>query len=329
MPDFTSDTRELQDLLTSTVERTLDSGVVQDAIFDAHPLLSRLRSGGQLKVIDGGERMRIGLEYAKNDVGGPYNDLDPLPINRSNTTTAAFFNWKQYAYPVVISGREMRINKSNKTKLFSLLEQRMNSAAKSLADDIATGLYSDGTGTGGLEITGLEAAIETTPGTASYASVPVANTAWVNQVETAVGAAAVNLVPKMNTVWNKASQGSEGADSQPTLTVCPRDIYEVYEATMQPMVRYEDVESANQGFKTLTFKGMPFIWSDYCTAGTVYHLNLNHLFLYVHSDANFSKSSAGLQTPVNQDSMITQILFMGNMLCNNRRKQGKLTGVTA
>jgi len=329
MADYTTDSRDIKDLLASTVERTMDSGVVQDAIYDAHPLLKRLRAGGQLKVVDGGERMRIGVEYAKNTGGGSYDDLDPLDVTRQQTTTSAFYNWKQYAYPVVISGKEMRVNKSSKTKLFGLLEQRMNSAAKSLADDIATGLYADGTANGGLDITGLAAAIETTPGTVAYAGVPITNTAWRNQVETGVGAAAVNLVPKMNTVWNKCSQGSEGTDSQPNLTIAPRDVYETYESTMQPQVRYEDGDSANSGFKVITFKGMPFIWSDFCTSGTVFHLNTNHLFLYVHSDANFSKSNAGLQTPVNQDSMITQILFMGNLLVNNRRKLGKLTGVTA
>lgn len=328
MADFVTDSREIKDLLASTVERTMDSGVVQDAIYDAHPLLKRLRQGGQLKVVDGGERLRIAVEYAKNTAGGPYNDLDALDITRQQTVTSAFYNWKQYAYSVVISGREMRVNKGSKSKLFSLLEQRMNSAARSLADDIATALYTDGTGEGGLDITGLAAAIETTPGTTAYASIPTGNTAWRNQVATSVGAAAVNLVPKMNIVWNKSSQGSEGTDSQPNLTITTRSIYETYEATMQPQVRYEDGDSANSGFKVLTFKGMPFIWSDFCTSGTVFHLNLNHLFIYVHSDANFSKSTEGLQKPINQDSLVTQIFFQGNMLCNNRRKQGKLTGVT-
>jgi hypothetical protein len=95
-------------------------------------------------------------------------------------------------------------------------------------------------------------------------------------------------------------------------------------------VRYEQnpAGGAYAGINVLKFKGSDFIWSDYCTSGTVYVLNLNHLFLYVHEDANFTQADDGLQKPVNQDSLVTQILFMGNMLANNRRKLGKLTGVT-
>lgn len=330
MADYTTDSRDIKSLLASTVENTLNSNVVQDAIFDATPVVNRLRSGGQLKVVDGGERLRIAVDYAKNSTAKYYNDLEALDVNRSDTQTAAFYNWKQASASVVISGREMRINKSNKTKLFDLLNARMNNAAKSLVDLIATGIFSDGTGSSNKQVTGLEAAIETTPGTTAYASIPTSNTAWRNQVATSVGAAAVNLVPNLRTVTNNCSQGGEGADSSPNLYVTTRSIHESYEALMFPMVRYEQNPSAgaDAGINTLKFKGQDFIWTDYCTSGTVYVLNLNHLYLYVHSDANFSKSNEGLQRPINQDSMVTQILFMGNLCVDNRRKQGKLAGVT-
>ena len=328
MPDYTTDSRDIKDLLASTVEKTMDSGVVQDAIYDAHPLLGRLKGAGQLKVVDGGERMRIAIEYAKNTAGDSYDDLEAINVTRQQTTTSAFYNWKQYAYSVVISGKEMRINKGSKTKLFGLLEQRMNSAAMSLADRMATDLYLDGTGNGSKNITGLAAAIETTTGTTAYAGVPTSNTAWANKVQATAGAAAVNLVPYLRSIWNQCSQGSEGFNSHPNLVVTTRSVYETYESTMAPAVRYEDTDKANTGFKTLTFKGEPFIWSDFCTSGTAFVLNLNHLFMYVHSDANFSKSSEGLQKPINQDSLVTQIFFMGNMLANNRRKLGKITGLT-
>lgn len=330
MADYTTDSRDIKSLLASTVENTLNSSVVQDAIFDATPLLNRLKAGGQLKVVDGGERLRIPVDYAKNSTAKYYNDLEALDVNRSDTQTAAFYAWKQASASVVVSGREMRINKNSKTKLFDLLTARMNNAAKSLSDLCATGIFSDGTGSASKQITGLEAIIETTPGTSAYASIPTSNTAWRNQVATTVGAAAVNLVPQLRTVTNNCSQGGEGADSSPNLYVTTRSIHESYEALMFPMVRYEQNPSggADAGINVLKFKGQDFIWTDYCTSGTVYVLNLNHLYMFVHGDANFSKSSEGMQKPINQDSMVTQILFMGNMLCDNRRKQGKLAGVT-
>jgi hypothetical protein len=330
MANFTTDSRTIKDLLASTVENTLNSTVVQDAIFDATPVVNRLRAGGQLKIEEGGERIRIPVNYAKNTTAKYYNDLDALDVTRSDTSTAAFYAWKQASASVVVSGREMRINKSTKSKLFDLVNHRMTVAGQSLVDLLATGVFSDGTGSGNKQVTGLEAAIETTPGSTAYASIPTANTAWRNQVATSVGAAAVNLVPNLRTVTNNCSQGAEGADSSPNLYVTTRSIHESYEALMFPQVRYEQNpgSGADAGINILKFKGQDFIWSDYCTSGTVYVLNLNHVYLYVHSDANFAKSSEGMQKPINQDSMVCQILFMGNVAVDNRRKQGKLAGVT-
>ena len=45
-------------------------------------------------------------------------------------------------------------------------------------DLLATGIFSDGTGSSSKQITGLQAMVETTPGTTSYASIPTGNTAW-------------------------------------------------------------------------------------------------------------------------------------------------------
>ncbi len=326
----TSDTRTIRSLLASTLENTLESGVVQDAIFDAAPLIRRLREAGQLKVKSGGERIRVSLDYAKNTTAGSYSDLDPLDVTRQQTQTAAFFNWKQYSTSVVISGREMRINKDSTSKLFDLLDARVNNAAKSLVDSIATGVYSDGTGNGSKDITGLEAAIETTPGTTSYASVPTANTAWRNKVQASAGSAAVNLVPYLRSIRNQCSQGSEGFDSRPNLYVTTRTVHETYEAQLQPQVRYEQnpAGGADAAMSTLLFDNSPFIWSDYCTSGTCYVLNLNHLYLFVHEDADFDESDEGLQKPINQDSLVEQVLFMGNEAVNNRRKVGKINGLT-
>lgn len=324
----TSDTRTIRSLLASTIENTMQSGVIQDTVFDATPLTRRLRESGQIKMVDGGERLRISLDSAKNSTAKSYTDLDPLDVTRQQTQTAAFYAWKQYSVSIVISGREIRINKGNTSKLWDLANGRMVNGVKSLIDKISTGLYTDGTGNGSLDITGLEAAIETTPGTVAYASVPVTNTTWQNKVATSVGAAAVNLVPNLRSVYNQASQGSEGFDSRPNLVMTTRSIHESYEAQVQPQVRYQPEGVSDLGRQDLTFKGVPIVWDDFCTSGTAYVLNLNHLYLFVHPDANFSETDEGMQKPVNQDGLVTQALFMGNLVVDNRRKQGKLQGIT-
>jgi hypothetical protein len=318
-----------QSLLTSTLMRTLDSGAFNDNIFNADVTLAWLRSGNRVKVIEGGERIRLGLMYGKNSTSGSFADYDALDVTPQNNATAAFFNWKQYSVSVSINGKELRANKGP-SRLTNLQQEKIENAALSLADSVATGCFSDGTGNGSKDITGFAAMIETTPGTASYANVPTANTAWQNQVQASVGAAATNLLPNMRTVFNDCKQGKGGVGSAPDFGVTTQAVHEALEALLFPQVRYmpNPPGGADAGLSRLIYKGAQIEWDDYCTSGTFFWLNSRHLFFFVHSDANFSMAEGGFQKPLNQDALVTQILFQGNLATNNRRKLGKLQGIT-
>uniref|UniRef100_A0A6M3L3I2 Putative capsid protein n=1 Tax=viral metagenome TaxID=1070528 RepID=A0A6M3L3I2_9ZZZZ len=318
-----------QSLLTSTLMKVLDSGAFHDNVFEADVMLSWLRSGNRIKTIDGGERIRLGLLYGKNSTAGSYEDYDQLDVTAQEGATAAFFNWKQYSVSVSINGREIRANKGP-SRLTNLQQEKITQASLSLVDELATGIYSDGTGNGSKDITGLAAMIETTPGTASYASVPVANTAWRNQVQASVGAAATNLLPKMRTLYNDCKQGKGGAASSPDYGVTTQAVHEALEALLFPQVRYQPNPSggADAGLSKLTFKGATIDWDDYCTSGTFFWLNSRHILMFVHQDANFKMNEGGFQKPINQDALVAQIFVQGNLATNNRRKLGKLQGIT-
>ena len=267
--------------------------------------------------------------YGKNNTAKWYSDYELLDTNAQSGMTAAFFNWKQGATSISVHGRELRSNKGP-SRITSLQQEKINQAAMSMVDVVAIGAYSDGTGTGSKQLTGLEAMIETTPGTASYASVPTSNTAWQNQVASSVGAAATNLLPNMRTVYNDCKQGKGGANSAPDFIVTTQSVHEAYEALMYPQVRYQQNPSsgADAGLSKLMFKGAVVEWDDYCTSGMMYMLNSQHIMFFIHSDANFAMAEGGFQKPINQDALVTQILLQGNLATNNRRKLGKLAGIT-
>ena len=325
---YTTDTRNIQSLLASTLERAVDTGVVQDAIFKMRPLLNKLRESGNLMVVNGGERLRVQFQYDTNSTVDSYTDDETLDVTRQDNVTSAFFQWKQYSVSIVITGRELRINKGSEQQLFNLLEQKTFDAAQSLQKRIATDLFSDGTGNGSLNITGLEASMETAPGTVSYAGVPVANTAWQNDAITSVGAAAVNLLPQMRTGYNNVLQvGGSGDNMGIDLWVTTQPIQESFEALHQPHIRF-GAGDANLSVQNPPFKDGEVVWDPDCTSGTMYGMNLSAGKLFAHEDANFGEAEGGLQRPVNQDSFVSQLLFMGNWLTNNRAKFTKLTGIT-
>ena len=166
MANETSLTLTYGPLLTTTLKRVLDSGALHDNIFENDVLLQWLRGGGRVKVVDGGERMRIGIMDAKNTTAKWYSDYENLDVTAQAGMTSAFYAWKQGSTSVSVNGRELRSNKG-KSRITNLQQEKITQAAASLTDIVATGAYSDGTGTSSKQLTGLEAMIETTPGTVS------------------------------------------------------------------------------------------------------------------------------------------------------------------
>lgn len=55
-------------------------------------------------------------------------------------------------------------------------------------------------------------------------------------------------------------------------------------------------------------------------------LNLDFLELVIDSQTDFITTP--FVRPENQDAKVAQILFMGNLTCSNRRKQGMIYGIT-
>jgi len=309
--------------------KVLDSGALHDNVFDNDVTLQWLRASGRLKVIEGGERVRVGILYGKNSTAKWYADYEALDVTAQAGMTSAFYVWKQASTAVSVHGRELRSNKGP-SRLTSLQQEKITQASMSLVDVIATGAFSDGTGSASKQLTGLEAMVETTPGTTAYASVPTANSQWRNQAAASVGAAATNLLPKLRTVFNDCKQGKGGANSSPDFIVTDQTRHEALEALIFPQVRYQANPGggADSGIEKLVFKGATVEWDDYCTSGVMYVLNSKHLHFFVHTDANFAMAEGGFQKPINQDALVTQILFMGNLATDNRRKQGKLQGIT-
>ena len=326
-------------ILSTTLDKILSSGAIQDNVYDATPTLDWFRSGGRIKVVDGGERIRIPIMTSKNNTFKWYSDYEILDVTPQAGLTTAFFTWKQGAVSVSISGNEIRQN-SGTAKIADLMKEKIRNANNSLADNVATGIFSDGTGSSSKQLTGLQAMVDLDPtatGTGAssntYAQIDAGagnNTAWRNKYVASTGAAAVNLVPNLRSIMNQCSQGREGAAGKPDFVVTTRTVHEAAEALITPRVRYQPNPSggADLGVDSVMFKGAKLIWDDYCPSGTAYVLSSPHVMLFIHSAANFAMSEEGFQKPIDQDALTTQVLVQMNMATNNRRKLGVLGGIT-
>ena len=95
--------------------------------------------------------------------------------------------------------------------------------------------------------------------------------------------------------------------------------------------------AANQGFRALTFRGIPFVADEKCTSGYLYTLNENHLYFYNIPMTGVSGIEGmrngfgwtGFNRPVNQDAVVAQLLWYGQLICDSPRTMAVRTGVTS
>lgn len=310
-------------LLLSTTLKKYRKTLV-DQIHKSNAVFYYLKQQGNIKEEDGGERIVVPVMYGKNSTAGSYSGYDSLDVTPQTGIDSAEFNWKQYSVSIAISGEEERKN-AGSSKIIDILEARTKQARMSMTEQLSTGLFSDGTGNGGKDLTGLEAMV-TNSGT--YGGINSATfTWWQAGVDTASEALGLS---KMRVGFNTASLG--GKDT-PDLIVTTQSLYQSYEGLLtatSPAVPYFPSEGTKKlgdgGFQVLEFKGTPIVWDELCPSGNMYFLNTNHMNLTVHRDANFEVTD--FVKPENQDARVAQILFMGNLTCDRRKSFYKLTSKT-
>jgi len=249
------------------------------------------------------------------------SDWDTLNIAQSDVITAAEYNWKQIALNVVASGRELRIN-SGETQIINLAKARIKNAIRTFNNSFCSDLYSDGSLTN--QINGLQALVADT-NTNTVGGID-ANTwsFWQNTVRDAsdnsVTVSATTIENGMMLpLWLALDRGP---DDQPDLIVMDTVYYGYFESSQVSLKRYSDQTKADGGFVTLKYKNADVIFdgNSGIPASHMYFINTNYFELVTHQDADLTVMED--MRPVNQDGSVTPILWMGNVVCSNRKLQG-------
>lgn len=323
----------LSDIITTTIQSR--SGVLADNVVNNNALLVKMRERGNVKPFSGGNVILQELMYndATTENSSSYSGYDVIDITPNSPISAAQFDLKQYAAAVSISGLESLQN-SGKEQVIDLLEGRMQVAEGQLMNDISAGIYSDGTGNSGKDITGLALAVSTNPVSGTYGGINRANwTFWRNIAFSSVtdgGAAAspANIQSYMNRV---AIQLVRGAD-RPDIIVAGNNYYRFYLESLQAIQRVTSETSAGAGFASLKYFGAGFNADVFLDGGIggqlntnrMYFLNTKYLFFRPHRDRNFVPIG-GDRMSVNQDAVTKLIGWAGNLTCSGARYQGVLT----
>jgi hypothetical protein len=308
-----------------------------DNIFNGRPLLNYFMSKGRVRTVNGGVSIVEPIIYAEGEAGS-YSEWQQLTITPQEGISAAQYPWRQIYATIAISGLEEAQN-NGKEQAINLLEAKIMQAEETLKNRLSKQLY--GTLGGAADPTkdflSLDAIIDSTTEVGGIDPTDPGNGWWAS-VESAVGSVdAAGLEAAMSNAYHLASDsGSDRVDALFT----GQGVYEFFESTLTPQVRYTDTKSANLGFMNLLFKQTPVYWDFDCPTGVMYGINSKYVGLVLHSQRNFSQTpfskglsenmasghaTTGVATTV--DARYSIITTYGNMTTRNRRRLFKLTGI--
>lgn len=287
-------------------------------------LLMRLREKDNSTEISGGRQIIEELEYAENSTFMYYDGDEVLNIGVSDVFTAAEYEWKQAAVAVRINGREMAMN-SGSDAILDLLEKRVKNAEKTMLNNLSTGVYSDGTGTSGKQIGGLQLLVSDA-GTGTVGNIISGTYSfWQNAVfdfsTNSLAASASTIQDAMNSLYLSLCRNRD----RPDLIVADNTYFGYYWKSLQAIQRISDDKVASAGFRSLKFMDSDVVFdggfSGTAPSAHMYFLNTDYIRYVSHKNRNMVPLNPD-RFATNQDALVKLIGWMGNMTLSNRSLQG-------
>lgn len=326
---------QVSDLLATTIASR--SRKLADNLEHNNALLMKLRERGNVRPFSGGTHIMEEIMYDDGDTSsGSYSGYDVIDITPDSPISAAEYDIKQYARAITISGLEI-IQNAGREQMIDLLAGRVQVAETRLRNSIAMGLYGDGTGNGGKDITGLQAAISATPTVGTYGGIDRGTwNFWRNQVISCtsdVGAAmsASTILSGMNKLALATARGNDRVD----LIVADNEAFDHYSSALQAIQRVTNDSGqglAGAGFTTLKYHGIGANADVIFDGGiggnmpakTMYFINTNYMFFRPHRQRNFVALGNDRQS-VNQDAVVRLVGWAGNLTTSGAQFNGILT----
>lgn len=297
-----------------------------------------------------GDQLKVPIKYQSTTSGGWYRAWDTFSTTQMNTRVLADFDPHQLYYSVVVNGRQLSANMGPE-KVLDLVQVEMQSVSDDMADTFGTGLYSDGTGTSNKQLTGLDAAVDDGNGTATYAGLARGTyTTWVSDLDSSSNAI---TRAELAASFDAATIGQD----HPTLGVTTPAIWTTIEGLAIGTINFNNPlpglgreygtvtragvrrgQTGELGFTALFFRGIPIISDEKCTSGRFYFLNEKHIGLarwqYPNLPGYVTKPNyngfcwTGFKVPTNQDAVVGQLLYYGELVTDAVRTHSYMTNKT-
>jgi len=310
----------VSDIIATTIESRTRK--IADNVTKNNALLMRLSQKGKQRTFSGGRLIYEELSFAENGNAGWYSGYDLLPVAAQDVLSAAQFDIKQAACPVVVSGLEMLQN-AGPEQMIDLIGARIDVAESTMRNLVCGGLYSDGTGSGGKEITGLNAAVPLDPTTGTYGGIDrVTWTFWRSKLVNVTSTATIQA--NFNALWAQLVRGADRPDLIPVDNV----VWQAYVASLQAQQRFNSPEVGQLGFPSIKYMDADVVLDGgiggFCPAGTGFMLNTDYIRFRPHSARQFVPLSPNKRYSINQDAEVQIMAWAGNLTTCGAQFQGRL-----
>jgi len=317
-------TPNLSEIVTTTLRDR--SGKIADNVSKGNALLRKLKEKGGWKTASGRSIVQE-HDFQENGTFMWYTGSEVLDISATDVLSAFEYDWKQAAVSIVWNGLEMDVQNVGDAQKIDLLAARMKNAERTMKNQITVGLYSDGTGSGGKTIGGLQLLVADDPTSGTVGGVDrstysyARNKIWdaANGDGTGGAISSSNIQSALNGLWLRCTRGSD----MPDFIVADSEYYRFFEASLQNIQRLNDPTKVGRlGFPSLAYKNADFCYEDSTgiSGDHLYMLNTDYLHFRYAGQRNFSPAET--VKSINQDAWAQFILFAGNLCCSNFQLQG-------
>lgn len=309
------------EIATTTLE--LRSKESADNMLDNIAYLNWLKRKGRIKPISGGRLIYEAIQYQDTSGFDWYSGWDALATTQVPVVDTAQFSLKQCAVPVMMSGLE-ELQNAGEEQIIDLLDEKMDVAEKTMKNNIEIGLFSDGTGSGGDQIEGLQLFVGDTPSSGTIGGIPASNSFWQNiAYDVSSSAYATFTAGTAQSIINAAYVQAVRGNDAPDAAFADNNYFVPFLESLQAMQRVTSSETAKLGFTNVFYMNMEVFLAGgrqgACPANHFYMLNSNYIKFRPHRKRNMVPLKR--RDSFNQDGFIQYLAFAGAHTISNRWAQ--------
>lgn len=296
-------------------------------------------AGDALDLRNGGEVIAVNVMTNEGGMTQPLDEFEIITTTPPRVAETSWVPWREYATPVTVSRRELRKNSGSQSH-FKIQDARLRQAQmdlmKSLDIDLVRGDQSEST-LNSLDLAkrvyGISYYVEEDPTASStVANVARASNSWHKNVSNLDHA--ISDTPAFSSegildilTLGFSADGGDGVDEVDCYLTNETIMTKWWDA-LDGIIRLKAGEKGDVWTEP-TFRGKPVYRSKALSAisvQNVYGLCLKYWKFVVDRESFFEYS--GKMSPYNQLAETEYIIFMGNLICENPRRQFVMTGIT-